>query len=890
MIRIFRHNISLKYSILATVFFFLLTLKSFSGSTLNGKIKIPLGLKKTKLSSINFYTYYELKRPEIAIALSGGGARGLAQIGVLKVLEKHGIPLDGIAGTSIGGVIGALYCTGYSSAEIESLAFHINWYDIIHDNPERNQLFLGQKEDRAHYIVQLRLKGFSLDIPNAITSGQKFTTMITRILLDAPYPPVEDFEKLHIPLQVVTTDLITGKKVIIKSGSLPDALSASMAIPLLFAPVRINGHLLVDGGLVQNLPVDEARSYDTDLVIAVNTCSELRDENSINAPWEIADQVTTIMQNHKVKRQIQSADISIEPELKNITNTDFDKIREIIDAGTEAADKAVPLIKDILLEKSSTSLEDTAFYITKIMIKGCKNLKPENLLQKTNLDINKPVKKSEIIWAGRSLLQTGFLNNIEAWIDTSDSSISFIVAENPYITNIKIHGNTLFTDSQLKNILITHTDAILNNQDYRNDMKSIMNLYHKNGYSIAEIDSVHLVNGSLNIFINEGRISRITLSGNKRTRAYVINRELPFKAGDFFHTSKIKQGLDNIYSTGYFKYVRLGINKSGNENHLILNLKERSNRLLRFGFRYDLTRRSQGFLQIVEENIFGFGGKGAFFGLIGYRDQVIQAKLWSERLLNSLLTYRLNLYSDSHKFYYYKNLARTGEYKIDRTGGSVSIGRQMQRLGTVSLSLTTKIVTLRSLKGNNIAPDKFTLSTLTLQSEVDTRDKMPFPHKGKYHILKYETAGDFLASEIAFVKLFSSLESYIPITSSFNFHPKISWGFADLTTPFIKKFRIGGMDSFMGLPPEALTGKLFICINTEFRTQIPWPKNIEWYLSLRYDFGGIWNRYTDLSVNDFIQGTGALISLNTPLGPIHFGYGSMSEGINKYYFSAGYKF
>jgi len=863
---------------------------SVSSDAQSNKINIPLGLKRKSSTAFTYDKQYEVSRPKITLALSGGGARGLAQIGVLKVFEKHGIPIDGIAGTSIGAVIGALYSTGYTSSDIEKFALQTDWDDIIYDNPERNQLFLGQKEERGRYIIQLRLKDFTIDIPNAVTSGQKFSTLMTDLLFHAPYPPVNNFNNLYIPLKIVTTDLVEGKKIVLEKGSLIDAVRASMAVPLLFTPVTIEDHILVDGGLLQNLPVDEARAFNHDLVIAVNTCSKLREASSLKTPWEVADQVTTIMQNNKVSKQLQQADIKIQPEMENISNTAYHLIDKIIEAGETAALKAITDLEEMLTQKIQPAYQDTSYFIKHISFRGCRKLTPEKMIKKLNLPLHSRIKESDIIWAGQSLYQSGNLEMITAMIDTSDSTLIYNVKENPFIEQIMFHNNSVFTHTQLRDSLNLNVPQVLNNQDYRYGIRKILSMYYKKNLSAANIDSVEIKKGILHIYIDEGKIKKITISGNKHTRNYVIKRELPFQKGDLFDISKIKQGIDNIYSTGYFKYVRIKDTQFQKDNHLIINLKERTNRLLRLGFRFDLIRKSQTFLQIVEENIFGLGGKGAITGLIGYRDQMIQTRLWSSRLMNSLLTYNAELFSESRRYYYYENLKRTGEYKISNTGLSFEIGRQMGRLGTISLNYTTQKSKIQSIKGTNTPEDTYALSTITLQSEVDKRDKMPFPNKGEYHILQYMFGDDFIGSDIAFVKLYSSMEIYYPLFSVCNFHPRISWGFADLTTPFIQRYRLGGLHSFIGLPEESLIGKQFICLNTEFRIQPPWPDYLEWYISLRYDLGGIWNKYTNLNIKDFMHGVGAVISLNTPVGPIQIGYGHMDRDRVRIYFSAGYRF
>ncbi|MEJ2628750.1 MAG: POTRA domain-containing protein, partial [bacterium] len=506
--------------------------------------------------------------------------------------------MDGIAATSIGAVIGALYCTGYTSTEIENFAYQTDWDDIIYDNPERKQLFLGQKEERGRYIIQLRLKDFSIDIPNAITSGQKFTTLLTDLLFRAPYPPVDNFNNLHIPLKIVTTDLIQGAKVVLEKGSLIDAVRASMAIPLLFTPVKLDNHLLVDGGLLQNLPVEEAGSFDHDWIVAVNTCSKLRDEASLKTPWEIADQVTTIMQNHKVRNQFGQADIQIQPDLENISNTDFHKISIIIEAGERAAQNAIAQLEQLLNQKTEPAFRDTSYFIKNIAFEGCNRLSPEEMRNRIDLIVPAALKKSDIIWAGQSLYQAGYLETIEARVDTAAFSLTFRVKENPFLEAIRFHNNTVFTQAQLRDSLGLSVFQVLNNQDFINGIRKILFMYHRKNLSAAALDSVNISGGILHIFIDEGKIEKIIIAGNKHTRDQVIKRELPFKKGDFFNISEIKQGIDNIYSTGFFKYVRIQDNHFQKSNHLIINLKERTNRLLRFGFRFDLIRRSQSMLQL----------------------------------------------------------------------------------------------------------------------------------------------------------------------------------------------------------------------------------------------------------------------------------------------------
>ncbi|OVE79732.1 hypothetical protein BVY01_01645, partial [bacterium I07] len=370
--------------------------------------------------------------------------------------------------------------------------------------------------------------------------------------------------------------------------------------------------------------------------------------------------------------------------------------------------------------------------------------------------------------------------------------------------------------------------------------------------------------------IDEGRINRIQIAGAHKTKSFVILREFPLKSGDLFDVEAVERGIDNIYGTGYFQNVRFDVhkNKSGHTHNLDIHLIEHGNTLLRGGMRYDLERKATGFLQIIEQNFMGLGGNGYVIGMIGKRDEMLGARFWTNRLLNSYLTFSTDFSVQNSQYYFYQNHSQVGSYHLHNLQGSFMIGQQMRRLGTLSLRLRSEFIHMMPTSGEDVPLEKFTLVNLTLRSEVDSRDRMPFPSSGNHHIFEYETAGGFMGSQVPYTKIYSTMESFHPLKPGIIFHPKIVWGTADLTTPYVKQFRLGGIHSFMGLPDEAFIGKRFFTVNTEIRTRIPWPGWIESYLTLRYDFGGIWGRYVKISAKDFKHGAGALLSVNTVLGPL----------------------
>lgn len=244
-----------------------------------------------------FLHYVEKSRPKVALVLSGGGSRGISQIGILEALEEAHIPVDMIVGTSMGSIIGGLYSSGYSASDLDSIARTLDWNQLLalSDAVSRSELFLQQKVTEEQSFLVVRLNGFTPILPSAIASGQRLTTLLTQLVLNAPYHVVRSFNDLKIPFRAVATDMVSGKRVVISTGDLAQAMRASSTVPVVFSPILTDTLQLVDGGLVSNIPVDVARELGADIVIAVNTTSPLRSETNIETPWDALDQATSIM-------------------------------------------------------------------------------------------------------------------------------------------------------------------------------------------------------------------------------------------------------------------------------------------------------------------------------------------------------------------------------------------------------------------------------------------------------------------------------------------------------------------------------------------------------------------------------------------------------------------
>ena len=285
--------------------------------------------------------------------LSGGGARGLAHVGVLKALEELRIPVDAIAGTSMGAVVGGLYASGMTADEIEKLMRSLDWNAAFRDRPARNTLNFRRKQDDREFLVRfpLGLQSGDFRMPRGLIQGQRLTQTLR--IQTMPVAAVDDFDELPTPFRAVAADLETGERVVLERGDLTSAMRASMSAPGVFAPVEVNGRLLVDGGIVENLPVDVAKSMGVDIVIAVDVGFLPVGRKELTSALAVSNQAITIMMLRETGRQrslLSADDVLILPELGGLQSTDFAASEKTIDLGLAAMRASTERLARLSLE------------------------------------------------------------------------------------------------------------------------------------------------------------------------------------------------------------------------------------------------------------------------------------------------------------------------------------------------------------------------------------------------------------------------------------------------------------------------------------------------------------------------------------------------------------
>lgn len=317
------------------------SLQQFAAVFLSASLSAPIAWPTSALAASDLDAGEPAKRLRVGLVLGGGGARGAAHIGVLKELERLRIPIDAIAGTSMGAIVGGLYATGVNAEELQELVGSLDWSAALSDKPARDNSSFRRKQDDREFPMQLELglRGTDLVLPNGVIQGQKLDLLLRELTLRASH--IDDFDDLSIPFRAIASDIVAGEVVVLDKGDLAKAIRASMSVPGVFAPVVIDGRTLVDGGLMGNLPVNVMRNMGVDIVIAVDVEFPLYGEDELSSVLAISEQMLTILIRKETLRQINTmaeSDVLIRPDLGTFASTNFAGIIEAISPGEAAAE------------------------------------------------------------------------------------------------------------------------------------------------------------------------------------------------------------------------------------------------------------------------------------------------------------------------------------------------------------------------------------------------------------------------------------------------------------------------------------------------------------------------------------------------------------------------
>ncbi len=792
------------------------------------------------------------KKPHLSLVLSGGGARGFAHVGVLEILDSAHIPIDLIVGTSMGAIIGGLYSAGYSPKELVRFAENTNWTDVfnLNDDSHRPERSFGKKDEKIS-LLSLRFNGFFNPVlPQAIASGQRLTMLLNSLVINSPFGTEEDFlHGLRVPFIALATDIISGSRRMITHGDLTAAMRASATVPLRFYPLARDSALLVDGGLLSNVPIDIAKdSAGSDIVIASNTTSELRTRSEIASPWDVADQVITLMMREKNAEQMKRADLIMTPELEHGAPDDFTKSDIYIEAGRQAARRALPKLLEILSHTTNAPTESNA-------------------------------SAAELL---------------------------------PSLREINIFGSSTANHDSLLAICRTAEGKKLTASSFKTDIEiPLLSFMRRHGYSLARIDSVRTIASSnrAEIFLDEGHIGAVEVKGLHSVKQDLVMQQFPLSSGDVFRNDAGEKGLSNLTATGYFSFASLELLHSPqwkgtqflmrndsitnfiSERHispsatsLQITVEERATQILRLGGLADNEFGAQFSMQYANENLFGGGTEFSLTGGLGGLSRYAIAQISTPELFLSFTTFHLSIYGGFKDISVYSLNPDIPHGKFTATvtdvvrelrdiGGNLQLGGAVGRWALLTAEIRIERQRDYSIRTQQIIDPQATLSALKAEFTIDSRDEAAYPHQGTFLQGNYEVGTGFFGGNKRYTKIFGVFEQTIPLSGLHTLIPKISIGLGDRTVPRLEQFDLGGIESFYGLNAYGWRGKQMVKGSLTYQITIPNALFFPTFVTFRYDLGAMWTEPESIKFEAFIHGVGAQVGFRTPIGIARFAIG-----------------
>ena len=433
------------------------------------------------MAALNIYC-----KEKIGLAFSGGGARGLAHIGVLKVIDELDIPVDCIAGTSTGAIIGGLYAMGYSGAEIEKIVLGIAWEDIFDENICREDVYIGEKRWGPFANIYFALDDkFIPRLPQAFLSGNNLVNKLFEIFY--PVSHINDFDELPIPFRCVATNILTGEMTVFEEGSLHEVIRASMSFPSIIKPFELHNQLYVDGGIVKNLPVEAVRNMGADIIIGIKTNSGLRSKAELRSLIDVLDQTINLQITRNIGESIDSCEFLIEPDLENISLLYFSQKQKIIDLGELAAReffKSSEYEFPVKTTKKSSEFLPDKIKFSSITVLGNKYLSKAKIREYVGLERNILYSRKDIHTSVREAYNSDLFTHIYPVIKEADNNYKLTIKVEE--RNRKKLGFSLSYNNE--NELVAGVTLEMNNMLQRNS-KLLINV-QAGSHNEADLDYV----------------------------------------------------------------------------------------------------------------------------------------------------------------------------------------------------------------------------------------------------------------------------------------------------------------------------------------------------------------------------------------------------------------
>ena len=408
-----------------------------------------------------------IKKPKIGLVLSGGGAKGLAHIGVLKVIDSLGIKIDYIGGTSMGAIVGGMYASGYTGKQLDSIFKTLTIDDLVQDNIPRKSKILFNKRNDDIYALVLPFKKLKLETPNALSKGLYNFNFLSKISYHVRN--IRDFKKLPIPFFCMATDIETGQQVVLDKGVFPQALVASSSIPSIFYPIEIDGKLLIDGGVTNNYPVEKLRELGADFIIGVDVQEELKTRKELQGITTIFGQISNFNTQSQMESKRKLTDIYIKPDIKGFNVLSFENGKKIIQNGENEAKKfltQLTVFENNNYKKPELITVKDSVFIGNIGFTELKNYTRSYVLGKLRFKPNTKISFQNFQNGIQNLNNTQNFSSVKYQFNDKDVFIN--LRENRVNTFLKfaLHYDELYKSGALINI--THKKLLS-----KNDMISL---------------------------------------------------------------------------------------------------------------------------------------------------------------------------------------------------------------------------------------------------------------------------------------------------------------------------------------------------------------------------------------------------------------------------------
>lgn len=425
------------------------------------------------LSSFISFSQDTIPRKKIGLVLTGGGAKGFAHIGVLKVLEQAGVKIDYIGGTSMGAVVGGLYASGYNATQLDSIFSHTNFDELLQDYIPRTSKSFYEKRNDEMYAISLPFNKFTVGVPLALSKGLYNYSLLTKLTHKVRH--VTDFNKLPIPFLCIATNIETGEQVLLNKGYLPQALLASSSFPTLFSPVLIDNQVLIDGGVSNNYPIDEVKKMGADIIIGVDVQDDLKDRNYLQEATRILVQISNLQMANGMKDKIKKTDIYIKPDIKKYSVISFGEGKDIIKKGEDAAFEVYDKIKllaqkDNLYKRPNLRCIKDSIQIAEININNLKSYTRAYVIGQLGFKQDTKISYEDLSKGVNKLNQSGNFSDITYKINGTKTNdildVNLVESKNKTFLKFGLHYDGLYKSAILINL--THKKSL-----FKNDVLSL---------------------------------------------------------------------------------------------------------------------------------------------------------------------------------------------------------------------------------------------------------------------------------------------------------------------------------------------------------------------------------------------------------------------------------